>query len=118
VEGRGGVTSPLPKEPRHAAQIIKAQRLHEALTAEKRSGFNNTGVPGGLDPFVKQWGLEAHGAVHHPMFRSLLRRFELIAPAYAAKGPAERQAWVEKMLKWCEGVIAGSTPIPVDEPEQ
>lgn len=112
------MTTSLPNQPSHAAQIVKAQRLYDALSAERRSGFKDRGVPGGLDPFVKQWGLEAHAAVHHPMFRSLLRRFELIAPAYAAKGPAERQAWVEKMLKWLDGVIAGSTPIPLDQPEQ
>ncbi len=112
------MTAAVPNEPSHAAQIIKAQRLYDALAAEKKAGFKDSTTPGGLDAFVKAWGMEAHKAVHHPMFRSLLRRYELIAPAYAAKTQAERQAWAEKMLKWCQGVIAGSTPIPIDQPQQ
>lgn len=110
------MTNAVPNQPNYAAQIIQVQALLDALAKEKASGYKDTSVAGGLDPFVKTWSMHAHNAVHHPMFRGLLRRHELIAPKYATKSPAEREAWIDKIIRWCDGIIAGSTPVPLDQP--
>ena len=84
-------------------QKIMTDRLRKVLLLEKEKKFTDDAVIGGMDGFVKQWALEAHRNVVHPMFRSTLRRLELVSPDYASKSPRQRADWLERVLRWADG---------------
>ncbi len=81
-----------------------AGRLRKILLLEQQLGFNNRAVVGGLDKFLRNWAREAAEATQHPMFRSTLKRLETSSLDYAGKPPEERRAWIERVLRWTEGI--------------
>ncbi len=91
---------------------IMVDQLRTVLELERRQGFGDTAVQGGLDAFLRSWALQAHQVVRHPMFRSSLRRIGLVTPDYARKTPEERARWLGRVLRWAEAVASA---LPAEE---
>jgi ATP-dependent DNA helicase RecG len=86
------------------------ERLRKILLLERRLGFSNRAVVGGLDKFLQKWAREASQTTQHPMVRSALKRLETTSPDYAAKPAEERRTWVDRVLRWT-GEIDGEAPV-------
>ena len=89
-----------------------AERLRKVLLLERDKGCADTAVVGGMDAFLRLWGLEAHERLHHPMIRSALRKQGLLSPTYGEKTIQERSAWIEQILRWSEALHNGPSLEP------
>ena len=85
-------------------QAMKLSQLQKVLALEQRRGYSDEAVVGGLDLFLRRWAQEAHRLVPHPMVRTGLRRLGLLAPNYGAMPHDKRAAWVERVLRWSDGL--------------
>ncbi|MBI3743213.1 MAG: ATP-dependent DNA helicase RecG [Chloroflexi bacterium] len=92
--------------------MLHTDRLRKILETEKKRGYDDKAVIGGLDKFVANWGLEAHRMIGHPMFRSSLRRLGIISPTYAAMTKEQRAEWLEQVLKWSNNLEIFANAMP------
>ncbi len=79
-------------------------KLRKILELERTLNFGDKAVVGGLDKFLHNWALQAHQMVRHPMFRSSLRRFGLVNPAYGKMPPKQRAEWAGRILRWADAL--------------
>jgi len=71
---------------------VNSGPLFKILELEKKKGFSDTAVFGGLDKFLKLWTNEASAVITNP---KQVRRFHNIFSiiSYTSMTPAERQKW-------------------------
>ncbi|MFQ5611137.1 MAG: ATP-dependent DNA helicase RecG [Anaerolineae bacterium] len=76
------------------------QRLTKMLTQEKRLGYNNKAVIGGLERLAGQWGPEALAEAQTVEQRKLIERIVIDLRSYpGARSTAERQTLIENLLE-------------------
>ena len=77
--------------------------LLKILELERKKGFNDSSVFGGLDKFLHNWMLEASTLITGP---NLLRRFNslLVKTNYASLSPELRQKWANEVIALSQDV--------------
>jgi len=79
----------------------RVEVLRRILQEERRRGFPDRVVTGGLDRFLEDWRRELEQAEEREALRRL-HRLGLFSTPYAALSPAEREAWAEAVLRGLE----------------
>jgi ATP-dependent DNA helicase RecG len=71
--------------------------LHKVLDLEKKKGFSDRAVIGGLDRYLRNWALKADGLASPALFHRL-RELRLLEPRYSVWDQEQRRQWVEEVL--------------------
>jgi ATP-dependent DNA helicase RecG len=77
---------------------MNAESLRKVLDLEKKLGYNDTAVFGGLDRFIYNWSAGAVEAVKSPRWLERFRR--LFKAGYNAMSAEQRAAWAEDILQF------------------
>jgi ATP-dependent DNA helicase RecG len=89
---------------------MNAASLRKVLELERRRGYADTAVFGGLDRFLHNWSGEAAAAITSSV---LLRRFQkLLNIDYAAMSVAYRQKWLEDALIFLDEMEKKGSHVP------
>ena len=71
--------------------------LRKVLDLERKRGYRDGAVIGGLDRYLHRWGSEA---------KDSWAGSELLDISYAALNMDERREWMERMIDWLDGIEA------------
>jgi ATP-dependent DNA helicase RecG len=81
---------------------MNADSLRKVLELERRRGYADTAVFGGLDKFLPNWAGQAATSIASP---ALLRRFrKLFKAGYAAMSAEKRRQWAQDALAFLDEV--------------
>jgi len=76
--------------------LINAGPLRSILELERKRGYADSAVFGGLDKFLKNWSAQAEASLNNPQ---LLGRFRALSKiSYASLTPEQRREWVDSVL--------------------
>ncbi len=100
---------------------MNADSLRKVLDLERRRGYADTAVFGGLDRFLRNWSGQAAASITSPVF---LRRFHRLFKAdYTAMNSERRREWAQDVLAFLDEVgkkdsavappVKKKTPAPV-----
>ncbi|OGO30895.1 MAG: ATP-dependent DNA helicase RecG [Chloroflexi bacterium RBG_16_56_11] len=90
--------------------LMDAVSLRKILDLEKRRGYGDTAVIGGLDRFLAGWVSQAAGLISK---RSLLARFrKLFDVSYAAMPGEKRRDWLESAISLLDEIEAKNGNVP------
>jgi ATP-dependent DNA helicase RecG len=79
---------------------MNSDSLRKVLDLERRRGYTDTAVIGGLDRFLPNWSAQAEASV--ALARALGRFRRLFKGGYAAMDPAQRKEWVGNVLAFLD----------------
>jgi hypothetical protein len=77
--------------------------LRKILDLEKKKGFTDRAVIGGLDRYLRNWAAKADGLASPDLFHRL-KKLGLLEPRYSTWDQERRQPWVEEVLAFLEGM--------------
>ena len=76
--------------------LLNDEPLRKILGLERKKGYLDTAVIGGLDKFLHRWADQAVESINNPR---LLNRFrQLVNPGYSSLTRQQRQKWINSML--------------------
>ncbi len=88
--------------------------LRKVLDLEKKKGFSDRAVIGGLDRYLRNWAVNVDGLASPALFHRL-KELGLLEPRYSVWDQERRQQWVEEVLAFLEG-IGKAPPSPATPP--
>ncbi|MCD6453236.1 MAG: ATP-dependent DNA helicase RecG [Dehalococcoidales bacterium] len=77
---------------------IDVKPLRNILELERRRGYPNRAVIGGVDKFLHYWSAQAIESVINPRLQARFRRLKLINSHYASLTPSQREQWAGEVL--------------------
>ena len=89
--------------------LLDTSRLRQILAQEKKLGYSDKAVFGGLDQFLSNWWVQHSSKIgSHIALKQFVR---LLPPAFSYSGAAseKRRAWAESFLKLLDSPIDTST---------
>ncbi|HEX9897477.1 MAG TPA: ATP-dependent DNA helicase RecG [Dehalococcoidales bacterium] len=98
--------------------LIDVSPLHKVLELERKKGFSDTAVIGGLDKFMRNWVSHTAGAITD---RNTLTRFKTLRlsnPDYRKMTVQQRREWVKDVLTLMNELESGKAAKPVKPPKQ
>ncbi len=84
-------------------------QLRKILELERRKGYADTAVVGGLDRFLKNLIQRANLGPSSPIMQSIM---VLPTHGYASLSPEERRRWLTQTLRLLGGSVERPTPVP------
>ncbi|MFH1482786.1 MAG: ATP-dependent DNA helicase RecG [Chloroflexota bacterium] len=93
---------------------LDAAALRKVLDLEKKKGFSDRAVIGGLDRYLRNWAVKADGLASPALFHRL-KELGLLEPRYSTWDQERRQQWVEEVLAFLEG-LEKAPPSPATLP--
>jgi len=82
---------------------MEVETLRNILLLERKRGYSNTAVIGGLDKYLSRWSMRNRGELTSAealsKFNALLAKHN-----YAQWSKDKRQAWVQEVLDWLDGL--------------
>ncbi|MFH0846654.1 MAG: ATP-dependent DNA helicase RecG [Chloroflexota bacterium] len=77
---------------------LNAEPLWRVLELEKKKGYQNQAVFGGLDKFLRNWSATAVESITLPRYLFRFRELRLDAPGYVSMTAEERKVWIDNVL--------------------
>ena len=91
--------------------------LRKILELEKRSGYQDKAVIGGLDLFIKKWREERFCPVNNPSRSATTAVIDLLFDTgYSSLSEKERARWIDRMLQLLENQNKKSVEIAEEKP--
>ncbi|MFC1910527.1 ATP-dependent DNA helicase RecG, partial [Chloroflexota bacterium] len=81
---------------------VDFESLRKVLELERKKGFTNTAVFGGLDKFLSNWSAMMAGTITDPGLVNSFLRLHLANPEYGALSTEHRKLWIEKVFKFID----------------
>ncbi len=81
---------------------MEVATLRKILELERKKGYRDGAVIGGLDRYLRRWGGEVENA-------------ELLAISYSSLDEGQRREWIDKVLQWLEEMEPQKPPAARDE---
>jgi ATP-dependent DNA helicase RecG len=81
--------------------------LRKILELERKKGYADSAVIGGLDRFLRKWAGQAVESITSPAQLNRFRRLKLTDSDYASLNEQQRKEWVDDVLDWLAGVERG-----------
>jgi len=89
-------------------------RLRQIFQQEKKCGYTDKSVFGGLDLFLANWLGQATAQITQPARLKALRKICPVTFRYAALSPVEREKWTEALLSFV--LLPEAPPAAPDKP--
>ncbi len=79
---------------------INTEPLHRILELERKKGYVDSAVIGGLDRFLSQWASQTIESITNPRLLSRFHKLHLVSPNYASLSKQQRKQWVDDVLNF------------------
>jgi ATP-dependent DNA helicase RecG len=83
-----------------SSQLIELEPLRTILNLERKNGYTNVAVIGGLDKFITIWSKQTKSRINSPALLASFNRMNLSEQEYAAMDRAGRELLIDSLLYW------------------
>ncbi|MBI4267380.1 MAG: hypothetical protein HY662_01180, partial [Chloroflexi bacterium] len=77
---------------------LDSESLSKILELERKKGYLDSAVIGGLDKFLSNWSRQAPEAIANPPLLKRFNKLHIANPGYDALTREQRQAWIDSVL--------------------
>jgi len=81
---------------------MNAEALRKVLSLEKKRGYNDSAVFGGLDRFLRNWSVTVGETLPSPKLMKRFRQF--FQTSYTSMSLEQRRAWAQDVLGFLDGM--------------
>ena len=83
-----------------SSQVIELEPLRTILNIERKNGYSDVAVIGGLDRFIAIWAKQTKSKINSPALLASFNRLGLSEQDYAAMDRAGRELLINNLLYW------------------
>jgi ATP-dependent DNA helicase RecG len=79
---------------------INVGPLRKVIELERKKGYSDSAVIGGLDKFLRRWAAQTVEAIANPRLLNRFHKLQLLDPSYASRSKQQREQWLDSMLEF------------------
>ncbi len=79
---------------------INVEPLRKILELERKKGYVDSAVIGGLDKFLHHWAGQAIESITNPQLLNRFHKLHLVNPSYASLTKQQREQWINSVLSF------------------